>query len=155
MHPLCCISLESTPGIGDQSPEVTLSRTRSLPASLAAVSPGSVAGNAGRPPGSETTVAGVLYKWTNYGKGWRSRWFLLRNGVLSYAKIRRPENLNLLTPNDGVRLIGEISTNRLSRMDIGSASRKQQKTVGIFHLKVMRNFFNKTKTNFEFLYFCL
>nr|XP_015876615.2 oxysterol-binding protein-related protein 2A isoform X1 [Ziziphus jujuba var. spinosa]XP_048320487.1 oxysterol-binding protein-related protein 2A isoform X1 [Ziziphus jujuba var. spinosa] len=136
MHPLCCISLESTPGIGDQSPEVTLSRTRSLPASLAAVSAGSVGGNAGRPPGSENNVAGVLYKWTNYGKGWRSRWFLLRNGVLSYAKIRRPESLNFLTPNDDVRLIGEISTNRLSRMESGSARRKQQKTVGIVHLKI-------------------
>lgn len=139
MHPLCCITLESTPGIGDQSPEAMLSRTRSMPASLAAVSGGSE-GNAGRPPGSEGTVAGVLYKWTNYGKGWRSRWFLLRNGVLSYAKIRRPESLNLLTPIDDIKLIGEISTNRLSRMDSGSGSarRKQQKTVGIVHLKVIR-----------------
>ena len=142
MHPLCCITLESTPGIGDQSPEAMLSRTRSLPACLAGVSGGSE-GNAGRPPGSEGTVAGVLYKWTNYGKGWRSRWFLLRSGVLSYAKIRRPESLNLLTPYDDVRFIGEISTNRLSRMDSGSGSgsarRKQQKTVGIVHLKVIRN----------------
>ncbi|KAL5551153.1 hypothetical protein UlMin_001329 [Ulmus minor] len=135
MHPLCCISLESTPGIGDQSPEFTLSRTRSLPASFAAVNGGSE-GNAGRVPGSEATVAGVLFKWTNYGKGWRSRWFMLRNGVLSYAKIRRPETLNLLTPNDDVRFIGEISTNRLSRMESGSGRKKHQKTVAIVHLKI-------------------
>ncbi|KAG4987577.1 hypothetical protein JHK85_030560 [Glycine max] len=134
MHPLCCISLES-PGIGKHSPErepAALFRTSSLPAA------GSH-GNAAQ--GSETTVAGVLYKWTNYGKGWRSRWFLLRNGVLSYAKIRCPENLNLLIPSDDVRLIGEISTNRLARVD-GAATvtrRKHRKTSsssGVVHLKI-------------------
>lgn len=132
MHPLCCITLETGSGIGDQSPEASsLSRTRSLPASLSVGSDG----NAGRQTGSEATVAGVLHKWTNYGKGWRSRWFLLRNGVLSYAKIRLPENLNLLNPNDDVRVIGEISTHRLSRIDSGRR-RKHQKTVGVVHLKV-------------------
>ncbi|XP_042953316.1 oxysterol-binding protein-related protein 2A-like isoform X3 [Carya illinoinensis] len=139
LHPLCCISLESPSGsLGDQSAEVaasSLSRARSLPASLASV-PGRSDGNAGR---SEATVAGVLHKWTNYGKGWRSRWFLLRNGVVSYAKIRYPENLNLLTPTtDDVRLIGEISTNRLSRMDSGR--RRHGKTVGIVHLKQISSF---------------
>lgn len=93
MHPLCCISLES-PGIGDQSPDMWLSRTRSLPAS----SVSGFCGSEGNAQGSEGRVAGVLYKWTNYGKGWRSRWFLLKNGVLSYSKIRRPEYLNLLPP---------------------------------------------------------
>ncbi|KAF7828400.1 oxysterol-binding protein-related protein 2A-like isoform X1 [Senna tora] len=136
MHPLCCISLES-PGIGNQSPEASLSRTRSLPASFeAAGSNGINAG--GRPQGSEATVAGILYKWTNYGKGWRSRWFLLRNGVLSYAKIRWPENLNLLTPTEDVKLIGQISTNRLARMDSGgNTRRKHQKSAsGVVHLKI-------------------
>ncbi|XP_021674319.2 oxysterol-binding protein-related protein 2A isoform X1 [Hevea brasiliensis] len=136
MHPLCCISLES-PGIGNQSPDASLTRTRSLPVGFS----GGSDGNAGRiTAGSEATVAGVLYKWTNYSKGWRSRWFLLKNGVLSYSKIRRPENLNLLTPNDDVRLIGEISTNRLSRMDSGSCRRKPQKSVGIVHLKQISSF---------------
>ncbi|XP_028804389.1 oxysterol-binding protein-related protein 2A [Neltuma alba] len=135
MHPLCCISLESA-GIGNQSPEVSLSRTRSLPASLAAV--GSERNAGGRAGGSEATVAGILYKWTNYSKGWRSRWFLLKNGVLSYAKIRWPENLNLLTPTDDVRLIGEISTNRLARTDNGSTMRRksQKSASGAVHLKV-------------------
>ncbi|KAJ4712775.1 Oxysterol-binding protein [Melia azedarach] len=135
MHPLCCISLES-PGIGDQSPEMSLTRARSLPA-------GSVSGfcgSEGNAQGSEATVAGVLYKWTNYGKGWRSRWFLLKNGVLSYSKIRRPEHLNLLPPTDDVKLIGEISTNRLSRMDSSGFKRKQHKDVGIVHLKQISSF---------------
>ncbi|XP_027361175.1 oxysterol-binding protein-related protein 2A-like [Abrus precatorius] len=134
MHPLCCISLES-PGIGNHSPDreaPSLFRTRSLPAA------GSH-GNAAQ--GSEVTVAGVLYKWTNYGKGWRSRWFLLRNGILSYAKIRCPENLNLLIPSYDVRLIGEISTNRLSRMDSATSVtrrkyRKASSSSGVVHLKI-------------------
>ncbi|XP_068306045.1 oxysterol-binding protein-related protein 2A-like isoform X2 [Pyrus communis] len=137
MHPLCCITLESA-GLGDQSPDMPLSRTRSLPASLAAAQVGSDGNAAVGASGSEATVAGVLHKWTNYSKGWRSRWFLLRNGVLSYAKIRRPETLSLLTPNDDVRLIGEISTHRLSRMDSGTGRRsnKPPKNVGIVHLKI-------------------
>uniref|UniRef100_A0A803L0Y6 PH domain-containing protein n=1 Tax=Chenopodium quinoa TaxID=63459 RepID=A0A803L0Y6_CHEQI len=28
-------------------------------------------------------IAGILYKWVNYGKGWRSRWFVLEDGVSS------------------------------------------------------------------------
>lgn len=120
MHPLCCISLES-PGIGSHSPEpdaAALSRTRSLPA---------CGSDRICRRGSEATVAGVLYKWTNYGKGWRSRWFLLRNGVLSYAKIRSPENLNLFSPIDDVRLIGDVTANRLARMDrdAGNAVRRK------------------------------
>ncbi|ESW29332.1 hypothetical protein PHAVU_002G061800 [Phaseolus vulgaris] len=135
MHPLCCISLES-PGIGNHSPErkaARLFQIRTLPVL------GSLGNAAQR---WDTTVAGVLYKWTNYGKGWRSRWFLLRNGVLSYAKIRCPENLNLLTPSDDVCLIGEISTNRLARVDraVPGTRRKHRKasssTTGVVHLKI-------------------
>ncbi|KAG6577621.1 Oxysterol-binding protein-related protein 2A, partial [Cucurbita argyrosperma subsp. sororia] len=131
MHPLCCISLENfSGGIGDQSPEEasSLSRSRSLPVSLPAFSNN----NSLQVSGSVTRVAGVLYKWTNYGKGWRSRWFVLRDGVLSYSKI------GLLSPDDDVRLIGQISTNRLPRG-------KRQKTGGIVHLKVSR--FRESKSD--------
>ncbi|XP_023539848.1 oxysterol-binding protein-related protein 2A-like isoform X1 [Cucurbita pepo subsp. pepo] len=123
MHPLCCISLENfSGGIGDQSPEEasSLSRSRSLPVSFPAFSNA----NTQQISRSVDRVAGVLYKWTNYGKGWRSRWFVLRDGVLSYSKISL-----LSQPNDDVQLIGKISTNRLSR-------RKRQKSGGIVHLKV-------------------
>lgn len=144
MHPLCCISVESF-GIGcgsdgDKSrDEAALSRTKSMPASLVAFSDGSDGNAIRRPLGSKSTVAGVLHKWTNYGKGWRSRWFLLRNGVLSYAKIRRPENFNLLASNDDVRLIGELSSNRVPRGDEkGGGRRKHQKSVGVVHLKVYK-----------------
>ncbi|CAH8325892.1 unnamed protein product [Eruca vesicaria subsp. sativa] len=131
LHPLCCITLESPHGIDDKK-LTNLTRCRSLPAT-------SLTGGSDRRKvtsvGSES-VAGVLHKWTNFGRGWRSRWFLLRNGVLSYSKIRRPENLNLLCPSEDVRMIGDISAAPLSRMDSCSGRRKQQKTVGIVHLKV-------------------
>ena len=36
----------------------------------------------GRPP----SLRGFLSKWTNYRNGYRTRWFVLENGVLSYCK---------------------------------------------------------------------
>lgn len=135
MYPLCCISLESS-AIGDNSPEQmpTLSRScsvadmRSDPNAVGWPSSGSDSGS------GTTSFAGVLYKWTNYGKGWRSRWFLLRNGVLSYSKILRPESL---ISADDVRFIGDVSSGRLKRLNSSGARRnKHQKTVGIVHLKI-------------------
>jgi hypothetical protein len=37
----------------------------------------------GRPPG----LRGFLSKWVNYREGWRTRWFVLENGVLSYCEL--------------------------------------------------------------------
>lgn len=31
-------------------------------------------------------ISGTLYKWTNYIHGWQGRYFILKNGVLSYYK---------------------------------------------------------------------
>ncbi|KAJ8449386.1 hypothetical protein Cgig2_002518 [Carnegiea gigantea] len=134
MHPLCCISLESSgnssapaTGIGDESPEMLLSRVGSLKRS--STLPRSDAGNSAGYWGSDVSVAGPLYKWTNYGKGWRSRSFLLRgDGLLSYSKIH-----NLNSVSDDVRIIGDVTSARLNRMD----SRKPSRGSGsIVHLKV-------------------
>lgn len=38
--------------------------------------------NDGTPP----DLKGFLSKWTNYKSGWRTRWFVLENGMLSYCK---------------------------------------------------------------------
>ncbi|CAK9171126.1 unnamed protein product [Ilex paraguariensis] len=129
MHPLCCISLES-PAIGDQSPEPILLRT----GSVNTISGGSD-GNAGL---SDVSFAGLLYKWTNYSKGWRSRWFVLRDGVLSYSKIkiRRPGSLALLPVADDVTIIGDLSSDRLSRLNSCGLRNKQQKNVRTVHLKI-------------------
>lgn len=38
----------------------------------------------GRPP----DWSGFLSKWVNYRSGWRTRWFVLENGILSYCELR-------------------------------------------------------------------
>ena len=43
-------------------------------------------------------IFGILYKWVNYGKGWRPRWFFLQDGVLSYFKIH---GLDKIVVNQG------------------------------------------------------
>lgn len=122
MHPLCCITLES-PWIGEGSPEPALLRTGSA---VNFSGGGSEANAGGSDVSTSTSVAGILYKWTNYGKGWRSRWFTLRNnGVLSYSKTRRPDS----PPGSDVVLIGSSTGYRRS-------GGKHSKTVGIVHLKV-------------------
>lgn len=118
MHPLCCVSIESP---ADQTP-----RTGFLSSSMRGSDT-----KAGNEAGSNVNVAGVLYKWTNYGKGWRSRWFSLHNGVLSYSRVGRLEGVST---SDEVRVIGDAS----ARLIGGSSScrRKQQKAIGVVHLKV-------------------
>ncbi|XP_059275989.1 oxysterol-binding protein-related protein 2A isoform X1 [Lycium ferocissimum] len=117
MHPLCCITLESPSEMREHSsPEPTLLRTGS------AVVYSRSDFNNNNVVGSDVAgVAGILYKWTNYHKGWRSRWFTLRNGVLSYSKNRRND--------DDVRLIGNIPSSNHSR-------RKHGKSPGNVDIKV-------------------
>ncbi|KAK9276528.1 hypothetical protein L1049_006062 [Liquidambar formosana] len=86
-------------------------------------------------------VAGILYKWVNYGKGWRSRWFVLEDGVLSYYKIHGPDKI-LMSParEKGVRVIGEDSMRFMRKANWSSnrltGSVKQCKPFGEIHLKV-------------------
>ncbi|KAH9621255.1 hypothetical protein KSS87_010068 [Heliosperma pusillum] len=120
MHQLCCITLDSGSSGGGGNPTPPLPTTRRSE-SL----------------GSDTvSVAGPLYKWTNYGKGWRSRWFLLRgDGGLSYTKILSPQNLVSLSSSlpDDVTVIGDLTSPRLIRIDScsrrGKYSKKDDKLV--------------------------
>ncbi|XP_051119509.1 oxysterol-binding protein-related protein 2A-like [Andrographis paniculata] len=119
MHPLCCITLEThvagAAGAGDASPEPILLRTGSAVNLFDSGSDPAANSDAGA-----TTVAGILYKWTNYGKGWRSRWFTLRdNGVLSYSKTSRRRSAAALPAAAAADL-----------------RRKHAKTAGIVHLKI-------------------
>ena len=81
-------------------------------------------------------VAGVLYKWVNYGKGWRSRWFVLdEGGVLCYYKIHGPDKVPV-----GPRVIGENSLryiNKFNSTRSGSNSRLVGPAFGEIHLKVV------------------
>ncbi|KAH6780374.1 binding protein 1C [Perilla frutescens var. hirtella] len=93
-------------------------------------------------------ISGILHKWVNYGKGWRPRWFVLQDGVLSYYKINGPDKIVVNQQTEkGSRVIGEESMRRLSRKrstlhyhhrrssSMGS-SMKGRKPVGEVHLKV-------------------
>ncbi|XP_044493941.1 oxysterol-binding protein-related protein 1D-like [Mangifera indica] len=87
------------------------------------------------------SVAGILYKWVNYGKGWRSRWFVLEDGVLSYYKIHGPNKI-LMSParDNSVKVIGGKSVRFLRKANWksyrpGSAA-QQCKPSGEIYLKV-------------------
>lgn len=114
-HALCCLS--SAP----PQPEASPTPAPEPAAVTATPGPGSVA------------VAGVLHKWTNYGRGWRERWFSLRDGVLSYSKIRADagggEAAGRIADDGEVRLIGGASA-RIA------GGRRPEKPVGVVCLKV-------------------
>ena len=38
-------------------------------------------------PNALQAVAGILFKYVNLGKGWRPRFFVLHDGVLTYYKV--------------------------------------------------------------------
>ncbi|EXB82467.1 Oxysterol-binding protein-related protein 1D [Morus notabilis] len=87
-------------------------------------------------------VAGILYKWVNYGKGWRPRWFVLEDGVLSYYKVHGPDKI-LMSParEKSVRVIGEDSLRYMRKANWSSnrlvgAYARGCKPFGEVHLKV-------------------
>ncbi|KAF5740290.1 oxysterol-binding protein-related protein 1C isoform X1 [Tripterygium wilfordii] len=83
-------------------------------------------------------VSGILYKWVNYGKGWRPRWFVLQDGVVSYYKIHGPDKIIVNQETEkGCKVIGEESLRRISRSTShGNPSQRRRKPFGEVHLKV-------------------
>ncbi|KAK3230726.1 hypothetical protein Dsin_002607 [Dipteronia sinensis] len=86
-------------------------------------------------------IAGVLLKWVNYGKGWRPRWFVLQDGVLSYYKIHGPDKIVVSEETErGCKIIGEESMRRISRrnhkQETASQRNLNRKPFGEVHLKV-------------------
>ncbi|OMO98274.1 Oxysterol-binding protein [Corchorus capsularis] len=84
-------------------------------------------------------ISGVLYKWVNYGKGWRPRWFVLQDGVLSYYKLHGPDKIVVSQETEkGSKIIGEESHRLISRHrnSISHHSATRRKPFGEVHLKV-------------------
>ncbi|CAM6097742.1 unnamed protein product [Calypogeia fissa] len=87
---------------------------------------------------STTNAAGILFKWVNYGKGWRPRWFVLQEGVLSYYKVHGPDKVSVNHErHKGLRLIGE-EAQRLQRKQRNANvdEKRPRKAFGEVHLKV-------------------
>ncbi|KAF8405759.1 hypothetical protein HHK36_007836 [Tetracentron sinense] len=81
-------------------------------------------------------VSGILYKWVNYGKGWRPRWIVLQDGVLSYYKIHGPDKIIVNQETEkGSKVIGEESLRWICRHKNG-LSQLRRKPFGEVHLKV-------------------
>ncbi|XP_052201872.1 oxysterol-binding protein-related protein 1C-like isoform X2 [Diospyros lotus] len=81
-------------------------------------------------------ICGILYKWVNYGKGWRPRWFVLQDGVLSYYKIHGPDKIVVSPETEkGSKVIGDDSFRLISRHK-NAGSHLRRTPLGEIHLKV-------------------
>ncbi|XP_047340957.1 oxysterol-binding protein-related protein 1C-like isoform X2 [Impatiens glandulifera] len=81
-------------------------------------------------------ISGIVHKWVNYGKGWRPRWFVLQDGVLSYYKIHGPDKIVVSSETEkGSKIIGEESLRIISRHKNGG-SQLRRNPIGEIHLKV-------------------
>ncbi|KAF3649761.1 Oxysterol-binding protein-related protein 1D [Capsicum annuum] len=83
-------------------------------------------------------ISGILYKWVNYGRGWRPRWFVLNDGVLSYYKINgRHKIVTNLETEKGSLIVGEKSFRRINTSRITTSEKSyRRKPFGEIHLKV-------------------
>ncbi|KAF7071275.1 hypothetical protein CFC21_076644 [Triticum aestivum] len=129
MNPLCCIAPVSVDYAADHHHH---HQPRSVAAATLSATP-----EAAPPQTTPPVVSGVLHKWVNYGKGWRSRWFVLEDGVLSYYKLRDGggESGESSASTAAARVIGEGDALRRAREDAAAAG-KQWKPFGDIHLKV-------------------
>ncbi|KAG2313512.1 hypothetical protein Bca52824_025069 [Brassica carinata] len=83
-------------------------------------------------------VAGIIYKWINYGQGWKRRWFVLQDGVLSYYRIHGPDKISLsVEMGRRSKLIGGESLRFICRHSKrGDVHSPPGKPLGQIHLKV-------------------
>eukprot|EP00249_Psilotum_nudum_P023858 c29009_g1_i2 orf=796-3285(-) len=85
-------------------------------------------------PSQTVGVAGVLYKWVNFGKGWRARWFVLQDGVLSYYKVHGPRKITFNNEmHKTFRIIGEKSQRLMKKRE---KLVQLPKSVGEVHLQI-------------------
>ncbi|KAM7256496.1 hypothetical protein ACFE04_012237 [Oxalis oulophora] len=80
-------------------------------------------------------ISGILYKWVNYGRGWRPRWFVLQDGVLSFYKLHGPDKIVVNQQTEQrTTVIGQVSMRRIARFNNTPSTRR--KPIGEIHLKV-------------------
>lgn len=166
MHPFCCISTVSdhSPALHHMAPLPASTPARSDPIARTAnnhvhSNTNGEHGRLSQPAAAHSVreqpvdvritdivgngISGILYKWVNYGKGWRPRWFVLQDGVLSYYKIHGPDKIVVNRETEkGSKVIGEESNKRMSRQKNGTSLSPQQqlllrKPFGEIHLKVL------------------
>jgi len=150
MHPFCCIS-----AVSDHQSPAHLSMPP-LPSSTSESSSAAISANGGGDcsRGSQLAVvhtavdvrindlvgngiSGILQKWVNYGKGWRHRWFVLQDGVLSYYKIHGPDKIVINPETEkGFKVIGDESMRIIKRNRNSHHSQNWRKPFGEIHLKV-------------------
>ncbi|TVU51639.1 hypothetical protein EJB05_03079 [Eragrostis curvula] len=137
MNPLCCIAPVSLDHAADQlhrQPPRILAAAAPSPSPAPAPAP-----QVQQPAAAAVAVAGVLHKWVNYGKGWRSRWFVLEDGVLSYYKLRgagAAGNAAKAAPVAAATVIGREGGALRRAREEAAAAGKQWKPFGEIHLKV-------------------
>lgn len=84
-------------------------------------------------------ISGILYKWVNYGRGWRRRWFVLQDGVMSYYKLHGRDKITVNQDTErGSKVIGEASFRRVCSREIRH-SQPRCKPFGEIHLKVFNS----------------
>lgn len=66
-------------------------------------------------PVEKVVIAGLLHKWVNYGHGWKHRWFVLEQGMLSYYKRDGISVVQDLQRRKSVKLIGEEAQRLLKK----------------------------------------
>ncbi|KAK7316904.1 hypothetical protein RJT34_00702 [Clitoria ternatea] len=86
-------------------------------------------------------ISGILHKWVNYGRGWRPRWFVLHDGILSYYKIHGSDKLVLNRDVEtGSKVIGEDSLRRInSHRHFPSRNRKPVSEIHLMVCSVREN----------------
>ncbi|XP_042508842.1 oxysterol-binding protein-related protein 1C-like isoform X2 [Macadamia integrifolia] len=84
-------------------------------------------------------ICGILFKWVNYGKGWKPRWLVLQDGVLSYYKVDGPDKIVVNQEIEkGSKIIGEESLRQMSQISRpkNGQSQLRRQPSGEIHLKV-------------------
>lgn len=123
-------SLLSSP-LADHQKSSSSSHSDAVPPGSSTDPPSPSQADVSEPHGS---VAGILYKWVNLGKGWRVRWFVLKDGVLSYYKVHGPNKITLSDERYTTsRIIGEESKKLIKKQ---RNIHRPRKSCGEVHLQV-------------------